>query len=35
MNSNKQLEHDTKKLTVFVVFMSIFVAVFLGLIPLI
>ncbi len=35
MNSNKQLKQDTKKLTFFVIYMSIFVAVILGLIPLI
>ena len=35
MNSNKQPEQDTKKLTFFVIYMSIFVAVILGVIPLI
>ncbi len=35
MNSDKQLEQDTKKLTLFVIYMSIFVTIVLGLIPLI
>ena len=35
MDTKKQVENETKRLTIFVIFMSIFVTVVFGLVPMI